>query len=216
MLNALLSSALVSAVHLRAPPPQMTSLFTKRTFFISAPFVGNNNFDPMGLASGDNMPHFVALRHAEVKHGRLAMLAAIAWPMQETVHPMLVERLRGLRLGVPNLLDASGGCSPILQPEVLPALALTLCLGAALELNEVGKRTRAGLRFNEWAVDSVAGCYDWDPLGIAKPLGVTDRFELQEAEMLNGRLAMLAVASYVAQEQLTSVPVAHTIFASPF
>jgi hypothetical protein len=44
---------------------------------------------------------------------------------------------------------------------------------------------------------------------------VTDRFELQEAEMLNGRLAMLAVASYVAQEQLTSVPVAHTIFASP-
>jgi hypothetical protein len=76
---------------------------------------------------------------------------------------MLVERLRGLRLGVPNLLDASGGCSPILQPEVLPALALTLCLGAAFELNEVGKRTRAGLRFNEWAVDSVAGCYDWDP-----------------------------------------------------
>ena len=53
-------------------------------------------------------------------------------------------------------------------------------------------------------------------VGIAKPLGVTDRFELQEAEMLNGRLAMLAVASYVAQEQLTSVPVAYTIFASPF
>ena len=49
---------------------------------------------------------------------------------------------------------------------------------------------------NRWCDRSVAGDADFDPLNLATDLGVTDRYELQVAEILNGRLAMLAVAAY--------------------
>ena len=58
------------------------------------------------------------------------------------------------------------------------------------------KRMAQGFRFNEWAVGSIAGDYSFDPLNLATDKGVTDRYELQEAEMINGRLAMIAVLAY--------------------
>ena len=33
----------------RAPPPQMGTILTRKTFYISAPFVGNKDFDPLNL-----------------------------------------------------------------------------------------------------------------------------------------------------------------------
>merc|ERR1719181_1698440 len=41
-------------------------------------------FDPLGLASKDNL---VAYREAEIKHGRVAMLAALGWPAAEELEP---------------------------------------------------------------------------------------------------------------------------------
>ena len=65
----------------------------------------------------------------------------------------------------------------------------------------------AGLRFNEWAADSVAGDLGFDPLSISTELGVTDRYELQEAEMLNGRVAQLALIGYALFEASTGMRV---------
>ena len=55
------------------------TLFSGRGFFIGAAFVGNQGFDPLGLATAERL---VPLRHAELKHGRLAMLGALAIPAQ--------------------------------------------------------------------------------------------------------------------------------------
>ena len=189
----------------RAPPPTMSNVFRKRTFFISAPFVGNNGFDPLKLASSDNL---VPLRHAEVKHGRLAMLAAVAWPAAEALHPRLAHML-----GARDLLEATHGMSPSIfvggldRPEVAPALGMALVLGAAFDLRDVSLRAAAGLRFNEYSPDSVAGDLGFDPLQIATNLGVTDRFELQEAEIINGRLAQLALLAYAFIEGTSGVPI---------
>ena len=57
-------------VSMRHVAPQMATVFTQRTFFIAAPFVGNSGFDPLGLAAADE-GKLATLRHAEVKHGRL-------------------------------------------------------------------------------------------------------------------------------------------------
>ena len=77
----------------------------------------------------------------------------------------------------------------------------------AVEVIDVKKRIDAGLGFNEWAADSVAGDMQFDPLRFAADLPATERYELQEAEMLNGRLAMVAVLSFVAYETMMAQPV---------
>jgi len=51
-------------------------------------------------------------------------------------------------------------------------------------------------------VSKVPGDYGWDPLGL-KPKTEKDLKALQDKELNNGRLAMLAVAGILAQEQVT-------------
>ena len=66
-------------------------------------------FDPLGFAKvsyprfglpEDELLRTQNLRDAELRHGRLAMLAAAAWPIQELVHPSLAKMA-----GAPALLS---------------------------------------------------------------------------------------------------------------
>merc|ERR1712060_493774 len=125
-----------------------------RGFFVSAAFIGNAGFDPLRLATAENL---VSLRSAELKHGRLAMLAALGWPAQEYFHPFL---------------DTT-----TFSPSVMS-----------------GGLEQRGL----WAALAV---------GIATDMPVTERFELQQAEMINGRLAMLMLVAYALVEKQLDLPV---------
>merc|ERR1711998_713512 len=80
---------------------------------------GDIGFDPLGLANfdltvgsatdKDRSAAFVLrdYRDAELKHGRLAMLAAVAWPLQEKLNPLLAAKFH-----LPNLVAETGGLSP--------------------------------------------------------------------------------------------------------
>ena len=94
-------------------------------------------FDPLGFAKV-SYPRFGLpesdllrtnnLRDAELRHGRLAMLAAAAWPIQELVHPSLAKIA-----GAPELL--SDGRSPsILNGGLVagPVPAFLLATAAAI------------------------------------------------------------------------------------
>ena len=135
------------------------------------------------------------------------MLAASAVIAQETLHPMLAQ-LTGASVAL-----ASKGLTPSVFNGGFehPACALAIAFGTgvmiAVEVDDCRKRAAAGLGFNEWAADSVAGDMQFDPMGFAVDLPATERYELQEAEMLNGRLAMLAVLSFVAYEAVMTEPV---------
>lgn len=159
--------------------------------------------DPLNLASEAML---VPLRHAELKHGRLAMLAALGWPVAEWMHPVLVTNL-----GSRDLLQE--GCAPtvlnggLTTPEATASLLVLLLIGSVFESKDIRMRASQGFKFNEYARDSVAGDVSFDPLNIATELPVTDRFELQEAEMLNGRLAMLTVLAYAAIEAGLHMPI---------
>lgn len=169
----------------------------------SAASVGNMGFDPLGLGSPDKI---VAFREAELKHGRLAMLAAIAWPLQEILHPIAVDVL--FNGEAPDVLFASGGASPSLingglgQPGLQPALILGLLLGSFLEEADLSKRRAQGLAFNEYNNARQPGNLNFDPLNIYRPLSTEGKLSMQEAELANGRLAMLAVVGYVVPEAL--------------
>ena len=66
--------------------------------------VGNKGFDPLNCATSE--PVLRSYREAELKHGRLAMLAAAGWPVSELVQPWLSAAFKA-----PDLL-ASGEKAP--------------------------------------------------------------------------------------------------------
>lgn len=157
--------------------------------------------------------NFAYYREAEIKHGRLAMLAAVAWPTQEIFNPILTDAL-----GLKDALAASGGASPSLlngglfQLEVLPAVLLFAWGSSKLERSDLDTRGQLGLKWNEYAngfgfFGRTPGDFRFDPLNFYKPLSFEDKVAVQERELLNGRVAMLAVASYVATEFVTRMPV---------
>merc|ERR1712127_929958 len=58
---------------------------------------------------GQDVKTSAFLRESEVKHGRLAMLAAVGWPASEALHPFLSEAS-----GLPNLLNDAGEAPSVL------------------------------------------------------------------------------------------------------
>jgi len=197
------SSMFHAAPVARASMPTMTVENPASPIFFPAKDLGDYGFDPLGLGNDNRV---VPFRHAELKHGRLAMLAAVAWPIQEIFHPALVDSLRETNPGATDLLVESGGMNPSLlnggleQWEVAPALAIAVFVGSVIDLQDIKNREKAGLAFNEWSLDSTAGDLMFDPLNIATGLPAAERKNFQEVELLNGRLAMLAVTAYVAIE----------------
>jgi hypothetical protein len=64
--------------------------------------VGDLGFDPVGFAK--NKDELFLLREAEIKHGRIAMLAALGWPSSELYHYTFSSVF-----GLPDLIaDVSG------------------------------------------------------------------------------------------------------------
>merc|ERR1719460_1474142 len=202
---AILSSSSSSFLSIsRAPAPRMvdTGMPAEPTFDVrSVGRLGENGFDPLGLGTDET---FVPFREAEIKHGRLAMLAAVAWPLQEILHPFLVDTLRSSGINARDLLVETGGFSPSLlnggltQYEIVPVLSLAVYMAAVLELKDIKAREAQGLKFNEYSKDSLPGDLKFDPLRIAAGLPTEEKVEFLEKELLNGRLAMIAVACYVA------------------
>ena len=123
--------------------------------------IGDFGFDPLGLGDDEK---FVPFREAEVKHGRLAMLAAVAWPLQEIFHPILVDAAKSSGFGgTKDILVATAGKSPSLlngglnQWEIAPTLAVAVFAASVLEKKDVDRRAAKGLKFNEYSKSELPG-----------------------------------------------------------
>lgn len=173
--------------------------------------IGDYGFDPLGLGTDET---FVPFREAEIKHGRLAMLAAVAWPLQEIFHPILVDLAKASGFGgTKDILLKTAGKSPSLlnggldQWEIVPTLALAVFMASVLERKNVLAREAEGLKFNEYSKVELPGDLKFDPLRITRSLGYDEKVQFLEKELLNGRLAMIAVTCYVIEEAVFQVPV---------
>jgi hypothetical protein len=162
--------------------------------------VGNKGFDPLGFAT--SMKTLKTYREAELKHGRLAMLAALGWPVSELFHPYLSKlvgssdllvKADGLPEKVPSLLN--GGLESI---NPIFFLAVIIFSGAveSVAINKIRVQ------------DYTPGDLGFDPLNIYRSVGSAEKQrELELKELNNGRLAMIAITGYAAQEFVTKVSV---------
>merc|ERR1712060_71914 len=157
---------------------------------------GDVGFDPLGLANFDLLLDSATdkersaayvmrdYRDAELKHGRLAMLAAVAFPLQEKVNPMLSAKLH-----MPMLLAETGGRSPSLlngglEQGIIPSAVVTFALLVAL-VEAQGIRVRRA-QGDDWLPG------DYGTARIAER-GSKQFASLQEGEIWNSRIAMLAI-----------------------
>lgn len=170
-----------------------------RTFAANVP--GDGGFDPLGLCTDVTL--FVNYRDAELKHGRLAMVAALGWPLAE----LFEQRISDENLAIPDLLaDTGGRMLPQLtggaqDPFVEFFAALVIIIGSAFELfsdqgKESGDKSFDPLKVKEWS-----------PPAFLQNLLPEKRPWMSEAEVQHCRLAMMAVLYDILDEVLTGNPV---------
>lgn len=161
-------------------------------------------------AFADRAPELVLrdYRDAEIRHGRLAMMAAVAWPVQEIVAPVLGRFFNEVE-GIPGLSDVlseTGGRSPsVLNGGLENGVVPFFLFGAAALVGAIDLRS-LDLR-DAKQDDFVPGDYGFDPLKLTSGMSSAEQFNMAEKEVNNGRLAMLAVTAYVVEEAITGKPI---------
>ena len=162
---------------------------------------GDVGFDPLGLAKSKKGLFW--MREAELKHARLAMLAAVGWPLSELWHKQLAQAF-GLQSiladndRAPSLLNgglSNGWASGILMMSIIIAGLLE---GNSMNSGEIFYNA-------EKPANYVPGNLGFDPLKLHNVRG--NKAAMQTAEIKNGRLAMLAITAYAFQEFVTKLPV---------
>eukprot|EP00977_Amphora_coffeiformis_P024294 scaffold15421_cov168-Amphora_coffeaeformis.AAC.2 len=152
---------------------------------------GDVGFDPLGFAK--TKEDLFNYREAEVKHARLAMLAAAGWPLSE-----LYDKKFANLLGLPAVLDNSDRAPSVLNGglgKISPVYwALCLAGAAAIDLWGIKKASQEPGYF--------PGNYGFDPLGMY-PKNEAAQKKMQLAEIKNGRLAMIAITAFAVQELVT-------------
>lgn len=166
-------------------------------FMVSPPnlegYAGNVGFDPFRFSDFAPMDF---LREAELKHGRICMLAWVGfvsvdlgariWPLPEayegltsvTAHDALVQQgAMGQILLWTGLL------------EVLSSIAVIQMLEGS------GRKP---------------GDFGFDPLGVCKDKSDEEKVRWQVRELKNGRLAMIAFSGVITQSVLTQGPFPYT------
>lgn len=184
-------------------PTQKGKVMSESIPFLKCPQVllqsdlaGNVGFDPLGLAN--NEEQLKDYREAEIKHARLAMLAAIGWPISE-----LEDRDIASYFNIPSVLDDGDRVPSILNGGLdrIDPRFWGFCLGmsAAIDMYGISKSRRG-------SPDYFPGNLGFDPLSLFPP-DKEGRENMKLAEIKHGRVAMLGVVGYVFEEYFTKMAV---------
>jgi hypothetical protein len=168
--------------------------FMERPAMLDGSMVGDVGFDPVGFAK--SKADLMSYREAEIKHGRLAMLAAAGWPLSE----LFDKKLAGL-IDMAPLVDAQDRAPSLLNGglgKVSPVYWIAVLLFAgAVDVYGIKKSKQPGY---------TPGDLGFDPLGLYSK-DVAGQEAMQLKELKNGRLGMIAVTAFAFQEFVTKLGV---------
>ena len=163
--------------------------FLPRPGHLDGTLPGDRGFDPFNFASDASDMQWQ--RRAEIKHARLAMLAVAGWPIAELLHKPIAAAF-----DLPILL-ASGDRVPSILNDGLSHAGFplfwiaTIAAAAAIEMRETAEENVA-CKLNPAAMG-------FDPLNLGGKTEKQNQY-MQEAELFNGRLGMLAITGFAIQE----------------
>lgn len=141
-------------------------------------------FDPAGFAerSPENLAWY---REAELKHGRMAMLATVGFVVPEFV------RIPGSQFSfesIPKVIEAHDKLpESMIQIFGWISFLEAVSFGALANMNEFDRKP---------------GNFGFDPLGLY-PTDPAKQKEMELSELKNGRLAMIAIGGMVAGASVT-------------
>ncbi|CAM9895415.1 unnamed protein product, partial [Hapterophycus canaliculatus] len=168
--------------------------FLPRPEALDGSMIGDVGFDPLGLATPDNLDRY---REAELKHGRLAMVALAGWPVATLLLGLLTK------IVPPASVCTGSGCAidQTMSGSALPLSAIgnvsfaywgsALALSIAAELIMLQRKDSAAGRLQNGPEGYRAGDLGLDPFGLADD-------EMRLREIKHGRLAMAAFAFHYA------------------
>lgn len=181
--------------------------------FLDGSYAGDVGFDPLNFAKDKDT--MVSMREAEIKHARLAMLGAAGWPLEELWHKNIAELL-----GLDSILTKTDQAPSILNGGldngwIIGTGVVSLLIGGALELQTATASKEpsykpGNLGFDPLNLYSLRSSFGLDNIfeNITREEKIArGKFDMELCEIKNGRLAMLAVVGYVAQEFVTGIPV---------
>ena len=163
--------------------------FQRRPHTLDGNLPGDVGFEPYGFSGTEEDLMFN--REAEIKHARIAMLAAAGWPLAE-----LFDRKIASIFNAEVIVDASNRNPSILNGGLgkINPLYWVFVLGAAVVID---------LKQNKLSEEQPEGYFPgnlgWDPLGLY-PEDEAERRRMQLAEIKNGRAAMIAITAFAFQE----------------
>merc|ERR1719482_1071159 len=174
-----MQEAVAEADEAPAPPP-LPKIKTMRVG--DGTLAGDMNFDPLQIS--DTPSSLAWYREAEIKHARLAMLAAFGWPVSELTN-------------FGNLLTGDGRAPSLLNGGLgeINALYWAAVVGVAVYWESKGLDKQFGKKD-----DYLPGMLGFDPLGADSP-------SMRTAEITNGRVAMMAITFYALEEAVTKAPI---------
>jgi len=157
---------------------------------VSAPM---NYFDPLGLSTTVNGKKLLFYREVELKHGRVAMLAALGILVGENFHPLF-----GGNIDVPAYLAFQQ--TPL--QNFWPAVVAAISIPELFSIFQFEEPNWSGARMWEMKANHQPGDLGFDPLGL-KPEDPAEFRLMQEKELSHCRLAMIAAAGFLAQEAVS-------------
>ena len=162
-------------------------------------------WDPIGLSKGKDEETLRWYRAAELKHGRVCMLASLGIWIQAA--PEFFNEKDWIPGYITKDTNALKAVSEIYSTSPFALLQILIAIGAVEVLN-TSIESKGGR----------PGDFGWDPANL-RPKDEAKLDELQLKELKNGRLAMLGAAGALYQNALTGQGVFEQISAghiSPF
>jgi len=185
----------MAALRKKVQSKAATEALKPAPFGLEAGMVGpvKGLWDPFSLTTTVTEGELLYFREAELKHGRVCMLASLGFFVQEKFHPLF-----GGDIDVPAIQSVTQAPLALFWPAVLVAIG-------ALEVPFIDRIDYAtqSLGFTPALKPGVVpGDIGFDPLGL-KPKEPEEYLAMQNREILHGRLGMIAAAGMIAQELVT-------------
>ena len=186
-----------------APVEEAAPVFDSRKFAESLPGVTGplGFFDPLGFCSSSDEKKVSEAkirfyREVEIKHSRVAMLAAVGFPLAEQFHPLFKTD------DAPSFTAFQQTPLQTFWPAVVGVIAIAEIFSVFTFQNPASYVNGSPAEPWTMRLDHQPGDLGFDPMGL-KPTDAKELAEMQTKELNNGRLAMIAIAGMVVQEGVT-------------